>query len=53
MRRFKNIYKALLESEDLYHVFEGMTGVWAEDKESFIDQQKALEELGNTKNIYD
>lgn len=44
---YKRVYKVMLETEDLFHVYEGMTGVWEEDKISFIEQHKALESIAN------
>jgi len=35
----------MLDSEDLFHVYDGMTGKWAEDKDNFIEQHQALESI--------
>lgn len=50
---FKALYTCLLESEDLYVMYKGMTGVWESDKNNFIKNQKALEELANIIEIDD
>lgn len=51
--KFREMYNRLKESGDLYEVFEDMTGDWKEDKLSFIQQQEALESLGNTIEVYE
>jgi len=51
--KFKELYLDMEKSGELYEVFSDMTGIWVEDKKSFIEQQKALESLGNTKEVYE
>ena len=46
---YKQIYKIMLDSEDLFHVYDGMTGKWIDDKDTFIEQHQALESI--SKNV--
>lgn len=46
-KRFENLYKALLENEDLHLMFAGMKGTWEEDRDRFIKAQKELENVVN------
>ncbi len=48
MYRYKQIYKIMTDSEDLFHVYDGMTGNWNEDKDEFIKQHQALESISNS-----
>jgi hypothetical protein len=41
------------KSGELYEVFSDMTGNWREDKNNFIEQQKALESFGNSIEVYE
>jgi hypothetical protein len=50
---FKNLYDCLLESDELYVMFRGMTGTWEKDKKKFIEEQLKLEGLANVKNVRD
>lgn len=43
MQKYKKIYESLMESEDLYVLFEDMTGEWDTDKHRFIELQKELD----------
>ena len=45
--RYKELYDELNKSGELYEVFDNMSGVWAEDKHNFIEQQLALQSLAN------
>ena len=38
----------MTDSEDLFHVYDGMTGNWNEDKDEFIKQHQALESISNS-----
>jgi len=40
---YKKLYETLLENEDLYVLFDGMTGVWEQDKKRFKEEQLKLE----------
>lgn len=50
--RFKNLYKCLLESDEL-KMFKGMKGEWEKDKERFIKEQLKLEDLANIIDVDD
>lgn len=50
--RFKKIYECLLESEELYIMFPGMSGNWEKDEKNFIKAQKELEEVVEFKDVY-
>lgn len=50
---YRELYKEMEKSGELYEVFSDMTGIWTEDKKNFIEQQEALESLGNTKEVYE
>ena len=50
--RFKKIYECLLESEELYIMFSGMSGNWEKDEKSFIKVQKELEDVVQFKDVY-
>ena len=39
------LYKELLRTGDLFDMYQGLTGNWKEDKESFIKQQTDLENI--------
>ncbi|WP_396180286.1 hypothetical protein [Flavobacterium sp.] len=39
---YKEVYERLKKSEDLFEIYEGMTGDWILDKIEFINQHKAL-----------
>jgi hypothetical protein len=45
MERYYKLYTALLESEELYEMFKGMTGEWLYDKDKFIKEQEDLEAM--------
>lgn len=51
MSRLKNLYNILLANEDLFELFEGMTGNWEEDKKTFIQTQTDLESQANEEYI--
>ena len=44
---YKEVYERLKKSEDLFEIYEGMTGDWVSDKIEFINQHKALNSQGN------
>lgn len=46
MRR-KKLYNELLKTGDLFDIFTDLTGEWEEDKNSFNEQQDALETFSN------
>lgn len=50
---YKELYLEMEQSGELYEVFSDMKGNWAEDKTDFIEQQKALESLGNNTEVYE
>lgn len=43
MRDFEALYNCLLDSEELYIMFPGMTGNYIKDREKFIKAQTELE----------
>ena len=51
--KFKEMYIEMEISGELYEIFEEMTGVWKTDRVYFIKQQKDLESLGNTIEVYE
>ena len=51
--RFRNLYDSLLQTDELFVMFAGMTGVWEKDKNSFIKAQKELEDIINFKDVTD
>ena len=53
MSNYKNLYTCLLETEELFELFSGMTGSWTEDKEKFIVAQKEMEDLAGFIDIFD
>ncbi len=53
MNRLKILYNELKRTGDLFDMYDGMTGVWEEDKVKFKNQQEALESFTNNLNIYD
>lgn len=53
MSNYKNLYTCLLETEELFELFSGMTGSWTEDKEKFIVAQKEMENLAGFIDIYE
>jgi hypothetical protein len=42
---YQNLYNCLLESDELYELFDNMTGIWEKDKIKFIEAQKELEQI--------
>ena len=42
---YENLYNYLLKSDELYVMFDGMTGIWEKDKGMFIKVQKDMENL--------
>ena len=44
---YKEVYERLKESEDLFEIYDGMTGNWSLDKQEFINQHKGLNSLAN------
>jgi uncharacterized protein YkvS len=48
-----NLYKELLRTGDLFEMFDGMTGDFEQDKNSFIEQQTALETFSNNLDVDD
>ncbi len=48
---FKSLYNCLLESDELYVMFRGMTGKWEKDKKRFMEEQLKLEKLANVKDV--
>ena len=46
MRR-KKLYNELLKTGDLFEMYSNLTGEWEEDKNSFNEQQDALETFSN------
>ena len=51
--RFRNLYDSLLQTDELFVMFTGMTGDWEKDKNSFIKAQKELEDIINFKDVTD
>ena len=51
--RFRNLYGSLLQTDELFVMFTGMTGEWEKDKNSFIKAQKELEDIINFKDVTD
>ena len=51
--RFRNLYDSLLQTDELFIMFEGMTGDWSKDREKFIRAQKELEDIINFKDVTD
>lgn len=44
---YKDVYERLKDSEDLFHIYEGMTGDWSLDRKEFVEQHKALNSLSD------
>lgn len=53
MNNYENLYGCLKDSEDLFMMFEGMTGNWEKDKVRFIKAQKELEKIANITEVND
>ena len=53
MSNYKNLYACLLETEELFELFSGMTGSWTEDKKKFIVAQKEMEDLAGIIDTYE
>lgn len=51
--RFRNLYGSLLQTDELFVMFAGMTGDWEKDKNSFVKAQKELEDIINFKDVTD
>jgi hypothetical protein len=45
--RLQNLYKELKRTGDLYEMYDGMTGIYEDDKIKFKNQQEALESFSN------
>ena len=45
------LYNELKRTGDLFEMYDGMSGVWSEDKEKFKEQQEALESFTFNINI--
>lgn len=45
--RLKDLYEELLRTEDLFELYDGMTGDFQQDKNKFRQQQEALESFSN------
>lgn len=43
----KTAYNRLKKSEDLFEIYENMTGDWVLDREEFINQHNALNSQNN------
>lgn len=50
---YKKLYTELLRTGDLYEMYDGMTGIYEDDKKRFQSQQEALESFSNTLEIDD
>ena len=37
--RFRNLYDSLLQTDELFVMFAGMTGEWEKDKKLFVELQ--------------
>ena len=44
---YRELYKQMEKSGELYEVFSDMTGDWKTDKVNFMKQQKDLESISN------
>lgn len=53
MEKYYKLYATLLESEELYEMFKGMTGEWLYDKDKFIQVQKELEAIALGIDLYE
>ena len=51
MEKYRSLYNCLLESDELYVMFEGMTGIWEKDNKKFTKAQEELEDLTNLMSI--
>ena len=51
--RFRNLYDSLLQTDELFVMFAGMTGDLEKDKNSFVKAQKELEDIINFKDVTD
>ena len=51
--RFKNLYDSLPQTDELFVMFEGMTGYWEKDKNRFVKAQRELEDIVNFKDVTD
>ena len=51
--RFRNLYDSLLQTDELFVMFTGMTGDWEKDKNKFVKAQKELEDIINFKDVTD
>lgn len=50
--RIRDLYDDLLRTGDLEDLFDGMTGIWEEDKIKFRQQQESLESFSNNLETY-
>ncbi len=52
MSRFKKLYDTLVQNEELKDMFpeSKFTGEWSKDKEKFIAEQTAMEDLSDWQN---
>lgn len=50
---YREIYMQMEKSGELYEVFSDMVGNWKVDKKNFIEQQQALESIGNSIEVYE
>lgn len=46
-----NLYLELLKTEDLFEMYDGMVGIWEEDRSKFKNQQEALESFTNNLDV--
>lgn len=53
MEIYKHLYQEMNRSGELFEIFDNMTGKWSVDKHFFIEQQEALESLGEQTDYYD
>ena len=47
MKKYKQLYECLLETEELHKMFPKLSGDWEQDKNKFIQYQQDLESLAN------
>lgn len=49
---YKKLYQELLRTGDLYEMYDGMSGVYEEDKKKFQLQQESLESFSKNIEIF-
>lgn len=49
--RLRKLYDELLRTGDLFDMYDGLVGIWEEDKIKFKTQQESLESFSNNLDI--